>query len=699
MFHAVAGLALSLALAPGESPLEVRVKQVAAIVSSDAKWPDDLFDPSFLRQVPPAQMKAIGAQFFAQCGAVKDVALVSKQSEFHAKYDVLGEKDVVFPMTLGLSPQPPHSVIELWFGAPAPAVKDLAGIGAELAKLPGTASLAVHRLGGKEPDVVFEREADKPLALGSAFKLWILGALVRDVADGKRAWSNVVTLDPARRSLPSGFLQSWPAASPITLHTLASLMISQSDNTATDTLLFALGRERVEATIEPMGCRAAARNRPLLSTAEMFKLKLVDGGKPAEAFVAKDVAARRAYLDGEIAALSLERADPTRFAKPIAIDTVEWFASASDLCREMDWLRRATESGPAADARQILSINRGLDVPADLFPYCGFKGGSEPGVLDLTFLLQDRSRTWWALSATWNDPSAPVDDARFMGLVTRAIRLVGSDSVAAPVTREKPPSGWILRYGVESPAGGDREKLASTIADVWKARLSSSDWKSARVEIESAGRIAVVLPGLDESEIPSIQHVLERPSALEFRLVAERDELVAAGVDLDAEMKACHDAAVSAEQKSTRAIRPPRYLGPREKGFEWVPNDEPANTIDERGEYLKLSDDAGVDASHVVRLERTEDSLGLPALLFELNAAGRRGLAELTTKNINRRLAIVLGDRIVSAPIINSPIVGGTGIIEKPGGFSDADLQTLIASIRGGSLPVQPSFVSRERMP
>lgn len=47
------------------------------------------------------------------------------------------------------------------------------------------------------------------------------------------------------KSLPGGILQNWPKGAPLTLHTLAGLMISQSDNTAADTLLEILGRDVV----------------------------------------------------------------------------------------------------------------------------------------------------------------------------------------------------------------------------------------------------------------------------------------------------------------------------------------------------------------------------------------------------------------------------------------------------------------------
>jgi hypothetical protein len=53
----------------------------------------------------------------------------------------------------------------------------------------------------------------------------------------------------------------------------------------------------------------------------------------------------------------------------------------------------------------------------------GFKGGSEPGVLALTFLLRTKAGGWLALSAGWNDPKAPLDELRFQTLISRAVAL------------------------------------------------------------------------------------------------------------------------------------------------------------------------------------------------------------------------------------------------------------------------------------
>lgn len=141
---------------------------------------------------------------------------------------------------------------------------------ADLRRLPGATSLSVVDASGR---VIAAHQPDQPMAVASSFKLYLLKALQQEVTDGRMRWDDVVRLDPRRRSLPTAPLNRWPDGAPLTLQTLATWMIARSDNTATDHLLFHLGRELVEK-------HAGTFNRPLLSTREMFALK-GPRGRPA----------------------------------------------------------------------------------------------------------------------------------------------------------------------------------------------------------------------------------------------------------------------------------------------------------------------------------------------------------------------------------------------------------------------------------
>jgi beta-lactamase class A len=427
---------LALFLVPSTTPgeptqavdvLERRAREVADLVRKDPKWADDLFDKGFLKQVPPAKLAPIFEQYFDMLGKVVDLQTVDRKGDYSGSCDMVGEKDAVARMTITVDSKPPHSIVGLYFGSPSPMTKDLAAAAAEIAKLPGSTSFGVWKLGGEKPELVASHEPDRALALGSTFKLYVLGALAKEVAEGKRKLEDVVKLEEKWRSLPSGQMQSWPVGTPVTLQTLASMMISISDNTATDHLLFTLGREKVEAMLAAMGNGHPEKSVPFLSTGELFRLKGTEGGKTADEYAKLEAAKKREMLEKKVDPKGLDEksVDPSAFASPCHVEDVEWFASANDLCRAMDWLRKATESGPAAPLRGVLAINPGLSVSNEAFPYVGYKGGSETGVLNLTFLLRAKDGTWYAASAGWNDPKEAVEDAKLTGLMQRVLYLLG----------------------------------------------------------------------------------------------------------------------------------------------------------------------------------------------------------------------------------------------------------------------------------
>lgn len=235
-------------------------------------------------------------------------------------------------------------------------------------------------------------------------------------------------LEPEAVSLPSGILQNWPPGSPLTLYTLAALMISQSDNTAADQLLRTLGRYQVEKILPAMGHSDPMRNVPFLSTVEMFKLK--GGPEAGKLYLAKDPHTRRVYLESEISRQSHRHLAP--LTRPSYIDRIEWFASAADLCQAMNWIRKQTETGPTAMARDILAINSGLVVSKKPWHYIGYKGGSETGVLNVTFLLQAEAGDWYAFAASWNNETQPLDESKFFSLTERIIQLIQTEAGQSP---------------------------------------------------------------------------------------------------------------------------------------------------------------------------------------------------------------------------------------------------------------------------
>ncbi|MGA9582365.1 MAG: serine hydrolase [Allosphingosinicella sp.] len=379
--------------------------------------PDRFFSPAFLARIPPAEVAAVAARLKSSYGAARSVERIEASGATSGTVSVRFERAVV-RLRMAVGPGPPHLVEGLLVAGAESSAADIAAVYGEMAALPGEVSLAAARLEEAGPASFLTRTADRPLAIGSAFKLFVLAELVRSVKAGERRWSDVVPLGTP--SLPSGLVQDWPKGSPITLHSLAALMISKSDNSATDTLLGALGRDKVERLLPELGVRAPERNRPFLSTRDAFALKLGDPA-PLERWKSADEAGRRALLP-RLERVEASTLDPSRHGgRPAEIATVEWFASTGDLVRTLDWLRRSADR----TALDLLAINPGLGPAlAKDFDYFGFKGGSEPGVLNLSLLLKTRSGRWIAVSATWNDETEPLDEPRFVALMSRLVTLL-----------------------------------------------------------------------------------------------------------------------------------------------------------------------------------------------------------------------------------------------------------------------------------
>lgn len=431
----VAGVVPAAAEEP-TSALRSRADQVAALFSDKPGGYDALFADNFLQAVGKEHLSSLLTGLDKQVGGCAQVTLLDAQTANAGTFQFRFEKGFEATVTLGIERAEPHKISTFFIGKPAALAKSTDDIVAQLKALPGTTSLQVARIDGQTLTPIASLTEDRQMAIGSTFKLYVLAALIDDVNAGRRHWSDVVELDEANRSLPSGALHAWPAGSPITLHTLATLLISQSDNTATDQLIHTLGRERVEKAVAMAGHSQPARNVPFLTTLEMFKLKGDATGEAAKAFLAADTTGRRRFLDGPLAAVP--RSSVAVSDLPMHIDHIEWFASTADLCRAMVWIRSNTEAGAAVPARQILAVNHGIAFSSDLWKYVGYKGGSETGVVNTTYLLQSTGGQWYLLSETWNNPKAAVDNDKFFGIVRQTVQLLERGDAAAPATRPSP---------------------------------------------------------------------------------------------------------------------------------------------------------------------------------------------------------------------------------------------------------------------
>ncbi|MBC7978620.1 MAG: serine hydrolase, partial [Myxococcales bacterium] len=257
------------------------------------------------------------------------------------------------------------------------------------------------------------------------FKLYVLLGLVDRILAGKATWTDELAVRDAWKSLPSGVTQNEPPGTKHPLQQYAERMISISDNTAADHLLYSLGRRTVETAVRSTGHTQPARNQPFLSTRELFVLKL---GAPAELtrYLTLPEARRRDYLDRTLAgkAPALDLAGDWKTARQI--DKLEWFASAEDLCRLMGTLWTRAQQPKGAPLLGVLAKNPGLPIDAKIWPYVGFKGGSEPGVINMTYLLKRSDDQWFVVTLGFNaDEGAALEDEKIYSLAVAVIDLLG----------------------------------------------------------------------------------------------------------------------------------------------------------------------------------------------------------------------------------------------------------------------------------
>jgi beta-lactamase class A len=382
------------------------------------------FTAAILKKVPPAQLLAAltsvaQAAPFTFGGALGDstpFALVARLDSASGSLKVsiaVGQK--VGHRISGLLFQPYATVTQpaSWQEADSTLRSLASQVGLYAAEVSGDRMKSVHALDG-----------ERVLAIGSAFKFYVLGALAKAIENGTATWNEQLAVREAWKSLPSGNMRKAPAGTRYPLSHYAQVMIAESDNTATDHLIHRIGRRAVEGQLVPMGNSAPSRDEPFLTTREMFTLKLSASPALLKAWVQAGTAERRRLLP-RVDALPLTLASAANWTKPKDIETVEWFASARDLGAALTALRHMAARPGLAPIRSILSKNPGTAFDTSVWKYVSYKGGSEPaGVLSLNWLLERADGRVFVLTMVLNDTARVIDTAGAVAVAQGAAALL-----------------------------------------------------------------------------------------------------------------------------------------------------------------------------------------------------------------------------------------------------------------------------------
>jgi len=182
--------------------------------------------------------------------------------------------------------------------------------------------------------------------------------------------------------------------------------------------------------------------------------------------------------------------------------------------------------------------------------------------------------------------------------------------------------------------------------DVIDRRINALGTLEPTIITQGANRILVQVPGMQDPE--ALKRLIGRTARLEFKLVE-----------------------IAALPCNT----------PRRPGIQYLPaEDLPAVTCQGVQSRAMVSGEQITDA----RQDYNENNEGSVRVSF--NVQGSQRFAQVTQANVRRRFAIILDNRIISAPSINEPILGGTASIS--GSFTVESANQLAISLRSGRLPV-----------
>ncbi len=269
---------------------------------------------------------------------------------------------------------------------------------------------------------------------------------------------------------------------------------------------------------------------------------------------------------------------------------------------------------------------------------------AEGGAIGITDLSLQGGRVRFSVSdATRTDQAVAI-----LNKVTAPLGLGVSREVE--VSRGALPGQIIL-----SPTGaGIDAAVDSAMAqavEVIRKRIDELGTREPTILRQGPTRIVVQVPGLQDPD--ALKALLGKTAKLEFKLVDT----------------------VADPEEVAQGRAPP--------GSQILPSQE--------GGQLVVKRRAIITGDQLVDSQVSTDQNGAPAVSFRFDSTGGRRFAQATTENVGKPFAIILDGMVISAPNINEPILGGSGIIS--GSYTVATANELAILLRSGKLPVELKVV------
>jgi preprotein translocase subunit SecD len=202
----------------------------------------------------------------------------------------------------------------------------------------------------------------------------------------------------------------------------------------------------------------------------------------------------------------------------------------------------------------------------------------------------------------------------------------------------------------EKAASADRTMQQSL--EIIRRRVDESGTREPSIQRQGADRILVQVPGVGSAE--ELLQIIGTTARLSFHGVVTRssDPNVRPGLD--------------------------EFVAPADG---------------EPGIYYVLEKRSVVTGEQLDDSQPSFDQNGRPAVNFRFNPSGGAAFGDYTAKNIGKPFAIVLDDKVISAPTIQSHIAGGSGIIT--GNFTPEESTRLAVLLRAGALPAEIKVIEQ----
>lgn len=205
-------------------------------------------------------------------------------------------------------------------------------------------------------------------------------------------------------------------------------------------------------------------------------------------------------------------------------------------------------------------------------------------------------------------------------------------------------------------------RLVDQSIEIVERRVNETGTKEPIIQRQGADRIVVQVPGL--ADPTELKRLLGKTAKMTFHLVNE---------DVG-------------EDAIARNVVP--------SDTEIMPADEGSSQVREgRERQYAVYSQVALGGENLTNANASFQN-GLPVVEFQFNTLGAQKFGAITQENIGKRFAVVLDNKVITAPVIRTSILGGRGIIE--GNFTVEGANELAVLLRAGALPA-PLNVIEER--